>query len=1283
MFLLVVHFGHAQLLQKRIGISNVNDRIIHILDDEGIDLTCGAVLTNNELKLELTEDEIERIKARGITFNVLIEDLTLFYSERAKRDLPKAKRELEQEKALSLVQRSYSVDELINNTGQYNECDEIDWAVPTNWNLNPNSVTNTFGGCLTYDMVLQELDDMRAQYPNLISAKTDASPTNQTTIEGRTVFYVRISDNPDVDESGEPETLYQSLIHSRESATVMNQLYFMWYLLENYATDQAIQNLVNNQALYFIPVFNPDGFVYNQTVAPNGGGGQRKNMNVTDGCGGYSDGIDLNRNSAYYWGNGGSSADPCNGTYMGSGQFSENETQIMRDFFLLHDFPLALNHHSYKNAMLHAYAGTNITNPRPDEYSMYNHEMTKYNRYAHGPSTSISSLNSGNMNDWMLGGPAGTSANGTPTGTGSGKNTMAWTPENGLSSEGTGGSYGGFWPSPSNFLPIAKRAMRMNFLAAYFSGKYAKLYDLNQNDLSSLSGNLDFAVERLGQTAGDFTVTITPVSNVATVGSPVIISGLNVLEQSEISIPYTLDPSVVANDIIEFKVTLTNDYSSDNVLYEANITKAFAPTVEIVDNPDTDNLTNWTSSGGTWYTTSDAYSGTTAISTTNGGSYSNNESKTLELNTTLDLSSNTASLIQFYGKWDLERSFDYVQIEASTNGSSWTPLCGTLTKAGAPDANNTYSGKGTSDRQFQPDDEPLYDGDMQDKWHMEEIVIDISNNSAFYNQSTVYIRFNFNTDSTNREDSYYNADFLGFTFDDFKVVAVNIPCVTDVPTGLTTSFVSVTSATIDWDHIPSATYDIRYREVGTSTWTEVTDIAVNTYDISGLTATTDYEFQVSTRCTTNTSAYSTSGLFTTTATVPCTGAAINSFPYSEGFESDFGDWTNDSDSDFNWTRDSNGTPSNNTGPSSASEGNIYIYTESSDPNYPTKKAYLVSPCFELLGYENANLSFDYHMFGGNMGALTLQASIDDGATYTDIFTVSGEQHGSAGATWTTENVDLSIYDGQTLKLRFYGLTGTGWQGDMAVDDINLTATVALTTYYHDFDNDSYGDPLDSMDAASQPAGYVLDNSDCDDTNVNVNPAAIEICDGIDNNCDGSIDEGLTTTYYADSDNDGYGDAGNSVQACSQPVNFVTNNLDCNDSNININPDTVWYLDADNDGFGISTLTQCANPGAGYSTTVIPVNDCDDSDVNINVNTVWYLDADLDGYAASTLTQCANPGAGYSTSVLPVTDCDDTDANINPDTVWYLDADLDGYAISTLTQCANPGAGYSTTVVPVT
>ncbi|MDO1502257.1 DUF5011 domain-containing protein [Winogradskyella maritima] len=975
-------------IYKRVQVPSLGDATMNQLDALGIDLGCGVIHTNGRIQLELSGTELQRLDANGIRYNVLVEDLIDFYSKRSEQELESAKAELQSMKMQSAMQRTFSVTEVINNVGQHDDCEEIDWAVPNNFNLNPNPSPNSFGGCLTFDMVLQELDDMRSQYPNLISAKANASPSGQTTIEGRTVYYVRISDNPDIDEPNEPETLYQSLIHSRESATVMNQLFFMWYLLENYDSDPAVRALVNNQALYFIPVFNPDGFVHNQNIAPNGGGLQRKNRNIVGSCGTVSTsddyGVDLNRNSAYYWGNGGASSDPCSQTYLGSAPFSENETQIMRDFFLLHDFELALNHHSFKNAMLHAYAGTTITNPRPDEYSKYNHDMTAYNRYAHGPSTSISALNSGNMNDWMLGGPAGVSANGTPTGTGSGKQTLAWTPENGSSAE-AGATGSGFWPAPSNFVPIAKRAMRMNFLAAYFSGKYAKLHDLSQTDINTLSGTLDFAVENLGQKASAFTVTVTPVSsNIASIGSAVTLNGMAVLQQNNVSINYTLNSGIQPNEEIEYKVTLTNDYTTDNVLFEANIKKIYSPNVVLADNPDATGLNNWTANGGSWAVTSDAFSGTSAI-TTNSGAYGNSISTQLQLTNTIDLSSASQAILQYYAKWDLERSFDYVQIEASTNGSTWTPLCGRLTKPGAPNINNTYSGKSSTNNNFQPDGEPLYDGDTQDRWTMEEIVIDASQNSFLLGQSNVFFRFDFRTDGSNREDSYVNVDFEGFTFDDFKVTTIELPCDASVPpANLSASNITSDMAQISWASVPSATYDLRYRTAGATNWITIPSLTTTNFDLTGLTFSTTYEVEVNANCATSSSVFSSPLFFTTQDNV-----------LSEGyFETGLDGWIE------------GGNDCARIQSTSSFEGSFSIRIRDNSGVASS----MTSPVIDATGFDS--LEIDFHFFANSMeNGEDFWVQFFDGSSYNTVATfTSGADFSNGNFNKEVITIDSNTYN---------------------------------------------------------------------------------------------------------------------------------------------------------------------------------------------------------------------------------------------------------------------------------
>ena len=169
---------------------------------------------------------------------------------------------------------------------------------------------------------------------------------------------------------------------------------------------------------------------------------------------------------------------------------------------------------------------------------------------------------------------------------------------------------------------------------------------------------------------------------------------------------------------------------------------------------------------------------------------------------------------------------------------------------------------------------------------------------------------------------------------------------------------------------------------------------------------------------------------------PTTGCAggISTFPYNEGFENTLGAWSQSSADDINWTIDANGTPSSNTGPSSASQGTYYVYVEASSPNYPSKRAILNSPCFDLSGLASATFSFKYHMYGSSdMGTIDLEASSDDGATWTSIW----NQTGNKGNSWQTANVDISAYTGGGVQFRFNRFVGGTWQADIAIDDVSV------------------------------------------------------------------------------------------------------------------------------------------------------------------------------------------------------------------------------------------------------
>jgi hypothetical protein len=147
---------------------------------------------------------------------------------------------------------------------------------------------------------------------------------------------------------------------------------------------------------------------------------------------------------------------------------------------------------------------------------------------------------------------------------------------------------------------------------------------------------------------------------------------------------------------------------------------------------------------------------------------------------------------------------------------------------------------------------------------------------------------------------------------------------------------------------------------------------------------------------------------------------------------------------------------------------------------------------------------------------------------------------------------------------------------------------------------------------------VSSSTDCDDANKAVNPAATEVCNSVDDNCNGVVDENLRTTYYRDADGDGYGSPTNSTKACSQPSGYVTNNGDCNDGDAAIHPNVAETCDGKD-------------------------NNCDGS-IDEGVLKTFYLDSDKDGYGTSTTTQACSQPSGYA-SVSG--DCNDTSAGVNP------------------------------------
>ena len=253
-----------------------------------------------------------------------------------------------------------------------------------------------------------------------------------------------------------------------------------------------------------------------------------------------------------------------------------------------------------------------------------------------------------------------------------------------------------------------------------------------------------------------------------------------------------------------------------------------------------------------------------------------------------------------------------------------------------------------------------------------------------------------------------------------------------------------------------------------------------------------------------------------------------------------------------------------------------------------------------------------------------------------------------------DNCDGLIDNGVVTSTFYQDLDGDG-VGNSLVHVTNCAAPVGyvLTSgdcndndasvqspqlYYVDADGDGFGNPAISTQSCAAPAGYVSDNTDCDDTNSAINPSATEICDGLDNNCDTQIDEGVQTTFYGDADGDGFGST-TTAMLCSltAPVGYSTNNTDCNDANANIHP--------------------------GATETCNNVDDNCNGQIDEGVTTTFYRDADGDG-VPDWRDDCPNSAMGLKvnekgcpadTDGDGVPDCKDKEL-ITPTSCQPVDAD---------------------------
>ncbi len=686
-FLLLVTFGFAQKptnselakqkYQKvRIYFSS-NSELQQIIRENEIDHFHQK--KGLYIECELPKKSVENLLISGKTINVLIDDMQAF------------------------------VQQNINERIQNPLCNvDIPIADPINYNI------GSLAGFLTFEECMAELDEMRTLYPNLITAKSNIGTF--LTTENRALQFVKISDNPNVDET-EKRILFSAVHHAREPGSMQQLIYFMWHLLENYNINLEIKNLVDNTEIFCIPIVNPDGYIFNQANPSTGGGLWRKNRKDNlDG----NFGVDNNRNYDYQWGTTGITFDTSGQTYCGTAAFSETENQAVKWLCEQKNFLVALNAHTYSSLVLYPY-GTEVNLPTPDDniFKGISDEMVKFNKYTNQLSAALYPT-SGTSDDWMYGNVS------------TKPKIFAFTPEVGTS----------FWDTPAKTEINNRDMLYTNLTALRFLHNYATITDKTENIISTNIFQFNYSLKRLGLVENEnFTVTIVPNSlNILSVSGANTHSGLIYNTDSNDNFTINLNSDINQGDIINFDVVVNNGQYSKSY----PISKIFG-TKNIVFNELGNTISQWTTSAVPWSTTTTTFfSANSSITDSPVGEYSNNSNKWIKTTNPINLNNVLNAELSFFAKWDLEAGFDLVTLEISNNnGTTWVPQCGKYTVIGT---SNTLLNK------------PIYTG-IKNEWIEEKI------NLSEYIGQNILIRFRL------KSDDFGTAD--GFYFDDLKVTTIN------------------------------------------------------------------------------------------------------------------------------------------------------------------------------------------------------------------------------------------------------------------------------------------------------------------------------------------------------------------------------------------------------------------------------------------------------------------------------------------------------------------------------
>lgn len=512
-----------------------------------------------------------------------------------------------------------------------------------------HNIYGSMGGYLTLAEVISKLDSMRIEYPNLISEKFSIG----NTVESRPQWTVRVSNSPNA-PTGRPEVWFHSLIHAREPVSMMQNIYFMYWLFENYNVDPLATYILENRELYFTPVINPDGYEYNRSTNPNGGGMWRKNRKLVTGT---TYGIDLNRNFGTYefWNstNNGSSTTPSSDTYRGEAPFSEPETFNMMNFVNSRNFRGILSYHTYGNYLIRPWGYVDA--PTPDEpiFQEFSQEMLIDNHFTMGRSNQTVAYGvRGVTDDWYYNDSGHASA-------------IAFTPEVGTGSDG-------FWPTQARIMPLVQSTVRQNIHFALAAGPYVETNKITLNKEFYTPGEQGSMLIRFRNkglmNATNVRIELTPYGQVNLQSNLFSYPLINSLTGDSVAVTFTVGNSVQINSAVKLNLTIKQE---GKIIHTENFyVPVGSGNVLVLDSAE-NGMGRWTVSTGWNVTTSQSYSPNNSFADSPTGNYANSTNRTMTLTAAQNVSTAPVVFLSYWYRHTID-AFDNAYVDVSKdNGTSW------------------------------------------------------------------------------------------------------------------------------------------------------------------------------------------------------------------------------------------------------------------------------------------------------------------------------------------------------------------------------------------------------------------------------------------------------------------------------------------------------------------------------------------------------------------------------------------------------------------------------------